>query len=232
MCVRVWFVVLLTAAVVSGQTTPYRKTLDRVAAIRAEMAAGYARADSTARDSIVETARTYVRTVLVESIFPTWYGTPWDFNGTTQIPGSGVIACGYFVTTTLRDAGFTLPRIRWAQLAAEDIVKQLSPTRDIWRRSNTPIDSVTAHISRNGPGVYVVGLDCHVGFIVNHNDSLRFVHSSYYHPEIGVMSEPLDSPNPLRDSRYRVIGRILGDEMMVWWLTGRRVTSDEGDGGE
>src|SRR4249920_3021626 len=26
--------------------------------------------------------------LLVEKIFPHWYGTPWDFNGTTEVPGT------------------------------------------------------------------------------------------------------------------------------------------------
>src|SRR5688572_15466983 len=41
-----------------------------------------------------------------------WTGTPWDFNGVTRKPGEGKIACGYFITNTLTDLGFTLERIK------------------------------------------------------------------------------------------------------------------------
>ena len=38
---------------------------------------------------------------LADSVFPAWYGTKWDFNGHTNVPKEGLIACGYFVSTTL-----------------------------------------------------------------------------------------------------------------------------------
>ena len=31
---------------------------------------------------------------VVDSLLPCWYGTPWDFNGITETPGQGKIACG------------------------------------------------------------------------------------------------------------------------------------------
>ena len=61
------------------------------------------------------------RTVLTRSIYndllPAWYGTPWDFNGTSEVPQQGKIACGYFVSTILRDAGWKVERVRLAQQA-------------------------------------------------------------------------------------------------------------------
>src|SRR6188474_3208784 len=45
-----------------------------------------------------------------DSLFTCWLGTPWDFYGTTQTPGKGKIACGYFVTTLLRDMGASVNR--------------------------------------------------------------------------------------------------------------------------
>ncbi|WMJ72126.1 hypothetical protein RCC89_02925 [Cytophagaceae bacterium ABcell3] len=38
---------------------------------------------------------------LVNKLIPYWYGTKWDFEGHTDVPGKGEIACGYFVSTTL-----------------------------------------------------------------------------------------------------------------------------------
>jgi hypothetical protein len=49
---------------------------------------------------------------------------------TSETPGRGEIACGYFVSTVLRDAGFGVERVRLAQQASERIVRTLSaPTR-------------------------------------------------------------------------------------------------------
>jgi hypothetical protein len=44
------------------------------------------------------------------------------------------------------------------------------------------------------------------------------VYSNYYNPDVGVMSQDLNSYNPLSNSSYRVVGKILGDEMMVNWI--------------
>ncbi len=209
---------VLSARDAQAQSASYRSAIAGIEAGRECYATAYATADSAQRDSIIAAARHYVLKALVTAIFPAWYGTRWAFYGTTQTPRSGAIACGYFVTTTLRDVGFRLPRIRWAQLGAEAVVKKTCPPNTIWRRSLAPIDSVSAHIRRSGPGLYLVGLDCHVGFIVHFRDTISFVHSSYYRPEIGAMAEPLDGDNPLRDSRYRVIGELLRDEMMRRWI--------------
>lgn len=66
--------------------------------------------------------------------------------------------------------------------------------------------------------MYVVGLDNHTGFIFNDGEKTRFVHSNYYKADIGVMEQELDSNNPLKDSKYRVIGKILDDKMMEKWV--------------
>lgn len=71
---------------------------------------------------------------------------------------------------------------------------------------------------KTGDGLYLVGLDCHVGFIIVKDETIKFVHSNYYQPEIGVMSEGIISENPLNDSRYRVIGKLLSDKMMIKWI--------------
>jgi hypothetical protein len=57
--------------------------------------------------------------IIDKKLLPYWLGTTWNFNGTTQVPGEGSIACGYFVTTLLRDAGVKLERVKLAQMASE-----------------------------------------------------------------------------------------------------------------
>src|SRR6187455_2399459 len=53
--------------------------------------------------SKIEKERIFTSAV-VETIIPGWIGTAWNFNGTSEKPQQGSIACGYFVTTILRDA--------------------------------------------------------------------------------------------------------------------------------
>ncbi len=86
--------------------------------------------------------------------------------------------------------------------------------------SDRSVEEVTTYLRAEGEGLYAVGLDNHVGFIVVQGDELRFVHSNYYQREIGVMSEPLEGNNPFAHSRYRVIGQILGRQMMERWVLG------------
>jgi hypothetical protein len=77
---------------------------------------------------------------------------------------------------------------------------------------------VVSYIRTKGEGLYIVGLDCHVGYIYYRNGKMSFVHANYYRPKIGVMSELLIGYNPLNDSKYRVIGKIFDKEMVRNWI--------------
>lgn len=163
-------------------------------------------------------ARHEVLRLIVDDLFPPWYGTAWDFNGTTEVPGEGSIACGYFVTTVLRDAGFHVQRVKLAQQASEKIVQTLVPPRSIWRFSNPEISEVLARIRRAGDGLYVVGLDYHVGFVVHEGERMDFCHSSYLGDAVVVCAPA--SADPAFVSRYYVVGKLLTDPMMESWLEG------------
>lgn len=180
----------------------------------------YIKAGITVQDSLIKATRTYLLNTITGSFFAHWYNTPWNFYGTTRIPGQGTIACGYFVTTVLQDAGFNIPRTAWAQLASETMMKKMNP--DLKRFSNVSMDDFEKQFSGKPDGLYIVGLDMHVGFISKTNGQLQFVHSSYYEPSTGVMSQPLQSHNPLNDSKYRVVGEILHKEMLVNWILNKR----------
>lgn len=154
------------------------------------------------------------------TLLPPWYGTPWAFYGTTQVPGQGTIACGYLVSTVLRDAGLRVERCRLAQQASEKIVTTLVQPQFVRRASDEPLDSFVAHVRRWGDGLYVVGLDCHVGFIVCVAGSVRFVHSTYVSPS-NVMDENAAESAVLSWSRYRVLGKLSADpRCMEAWLRG------------
>jgi len=170
------------------------------------------------KGKIVLKARGYLIDVLANEIFPYWYGTPWDFYGQTEVPGKGKIACGYFVTHTLSALGFNIPKKKWAQLASEVMMKKFIKNK-LKRFSNVHISVIREYIKKSGEGIYLVGLDSHVGYIIYINDEIKFVHSNYYQPEIGVMSENIEGWNPLNDSKYRVIGKLFSDEMIINWLT-------------
>lgn len=82
--------------------------------------------------------------IITDSLMPCWYGTPWDFNGCTADPGKGSIACGYFVTTVLRDAGLQLNRIRLAQSPSGIIIHKLCTNIKLF--CNQPLINLVNHI--------------------------------------------------------------------------------------
>jgi len=167
------------------------------------------------QDSILLEAQKYLLDVSGK-FFRSWYNTPWTFHGHSQTPKEGSIACGYFVTTTLKDMGFNIPRIKWAQQASEYLIKKVST--DIQRFHKKPMKEIVDYIDGKGEGLYIVGLDQHVGYIYYYNGKISFVHANYYRPKIGVMAEPLIGRNPLNDSKYRIIGKIFDEKMVKNWI--------------
>jgi hypothetical protein len=207
-----------------SQKQDYSKILEKISIEKNRFRDLYSKSTSSIqKKEILSKARGFVIDELIDNIFPSWYGTRWDFNGATQTPKQGNIACGYFVTTTLRDVGFNLDRSRLARQPSEHIIKNLTGLENIKRYSNKNIQDVNKYILESGEGIYIVGLDCHVGFIVNDGENVNFVHSSYYNPPLSVVSEPIDSFNPLAHSKYRVIGKILDDSMIEKWITGKHI---------
>ncbi|MDF3028066.1 MAG: hypothetical protein K0S23_2373 [Fluviicola sp.] len=178
----------------------------------------YTKADESARDKIAEKAQTYLLTSITKDFFSQWQGTEWDFNGTTRIPRKGKIACGYFITTVLYDAGFKIPRVKWAQQASEYYITRL--TSDVERFSNKTPESMESYFLKQPDGLYIAGLDNHVGFVYKSGNEVTFTHASYYDPKIGVQTEELIGDNPFAKSAYRVIGRILDKEMINKWIMG------------
>jgi hypothetical protein len=160
-----------------------------------------------------------------DEIFPYWYGTQWDFNGTTEDPRQGKIACGYFVSTVLRDVGMKVQRARLAQQASENIILSLTTNDHIRRFRQVPIDQFVEGVKNWGTGLYVVGLDIHVGFILNVDGDVYFIHSSYAEPFCVVKERALES-RILAASRYRVLGKLSDDDdLILKWLRGDQFTT-------
>lgn len=177
---------------------------------------------ATERQKILDEARELLLTALTEEIFPAWYGTEWSYNGHTEIPRKGSIACGFFVTTVLKHVGFRLERLRLGRQPSEHIIKNLTDEANIRRFSNRPVEEVKQAVIDWGRGLYIVGLDDHVGFLVHTGEGCpQFVHCSFVHPG-KALTEDIDTDNPLAWSRYRVIGKILTNQMLEKWLEGRK----------
>ncbi|MHA7628956.1 hypothetical protein [Corallococcus sp. M7] len=175
------------------------------------------------RTTLRDEARSTVFEAITRQLMPAWYGTPWEFYGNSQTPGTGSIACGYFVSTVLRDAGFRVERVRMAQQPAEYIVKTLVPPRKTWRFRDRPVSEVIDRLMSAGAGLYVVGLDYHVGFLWNDSAKVWMCHASYLGEARVVCEDALTSPAMV--SRYHVVGKLLEDGMMDAWLKGQEIST-------
>lgn len=181
--------------------------------------------EAARRPEVFKRARTYLYETLTDSIFGFWYGTPWDFNGTTQQPGQGAIACGYFVTTTLQQVGFSLPRRRLAQQAASVIIRTLCARSSI-EVFNT-LEALNQHMLKQAEGLYLVGLDTHVGYLWRHAEGWNIVHASYSGGK-HVASERWDQSTVLQKSKIFVVGNLLGNNALVQqWVEGTPITLSE-----
>ena len=76
-------------------------------------------------------------------------------------------------------------------------------------------------VEARGPGIFIVGLDSHVAFLVVGEPGIRFIHSSGANPWC-VVDESRDEATTLRLSRYRVAGNLTANqEVLEGWLLGR-----------
>lgn len=185
-------------------------------ALRKRMYARKSRLNSrTSGISQVEIKRQFFHH-LVDSIFPYWYGTDWDFNGITETPRSGQIACGYFVSTTLKHMGIKLNRYRLAQKAAYDILKDLTKPGSIKRY--TDFDKMIDYLEeKEEDEIFLLGLDFHVGFVVRKDKRLFFIHSDYFSDE--VQKELMSRSYSARSSEAFYLGNLTDNQaLMLKWL--------------
>lgn len=200
----------------------YRAALRHLAARRQELAGQYRSAPTPAARAVcLVQARVLLLTALDSTIFPAWAGTPWAFYGQSWEPRRGSIACGYFVTTALHDAGLRLARTRLAQQTSETIIQNLTTEAHIRRYRGTGQAAFVDAVRAMGAGLYVVGLDFHVAFLrVRSDGAVRMVHATYLAPGT-VVNEPA-LPAAALASKYRVVGRISADETLLrQWLLGQ-----------
>ncbi|OJJ18281.1 hypothetical protein BKI52_26025 [marine bacterium AO1-C] len=183
----------------------------------------YKQASKIERQALVKHSQSYLQTSLGQKIFPYWYGTRWSYSGTTSNPRKGKIACGYFVTTTLQHAGFKLNRYYLAQQAASVIIKRLCKKNSIKTIGNNDAEKLITYLRKQPDGIYILGLDTHVGFIEKRQGKLDFIHSSYSSKR-RVVREPAINSNVISNSSIYVVGNLLANEKLVkYWLLKKKV---------
>lgn len=177
---------------------------------------------------VLATARGLLEGALPE-MMRCWLGTPWDFNGTASTPGTDPVACGYFVTTVLRDAGFAIERTRLAQQASQQILATFVPREAMTLRVGTGYQEFCSDVAGLPPGVYILGLDTHVSFLVLKDGQFHVNHSSGIAPWC-VVEETAAQADTVRHSRYRVLGNLTAQpQVLEAWLTGQPLRPPQAD---
>lgn len=167
-----------------------------------------------------DTIRTAFANQLVDNIIPYWYGTPWSFGGHTDIPNQGKIACGYFISTTLRDMGINLNRYKLAQKSPIDEAKMIScgavintVSQDTPEKALEAIDRVTKE------GLYFIGFDeGHVGYLLKRKGELLLIHSNYLSPVSVCMENLKESRVFKRFKKFHLVSISHNDALLQRWL--------------
>jgi hypothetical protein len=198
----------------------------RIEGHRQELSQRYRRAPPRARAAILGEARAVVVAAIVDELFPAWMGTPWGLGPQSNAsrphqPGK-VVGCSYFVTAVLENAGLELEsRARFAQAPSLWIERALLPYGgQVHRFGSVEPARLRQQIAALGDGLYVVGLDYHVGFLVVRGPDVRIVHASYFPPQ-AVVSEPVEASAAIAGSRpkgYWVSPLFRDDRLVDLWL--------------
>jgi len=205
----------------TGILDRYKKERSEIENIRA----GFSEKDSL-NDSLISDAGNFLYKSLLNKIIPYWYGTEWDFNGYTDIPNKGQIACGYFVSTTLKHLGFNLNRFKMAQLYSLKMIESICGKENVRSYSAAKFDEMMNYLKSRNDDVYLLGLSCHTGFLSLENDTVYFIHSSYVAP-LCVIKEYADRSDVLKYSSVFVIGSLFGDkEIVKKWITGKEFVAN------
>jgi len=171
--------------------------------------------DSTEKIVLLDSIKNYFTNSLLNKIIPYWYGTLWDFDGYTSVPNNGYIACGYFVSTTLRDMGLKVNRYRLAQQAPEN--EAISIACDSSKIAVYSENEIIDTLKKINDGLYFCGLYNHVGYLYIKNNNPYFIHSNYIDGK--VMAEDALHSEAFNSNIYYVTEISSNMQLLLSWLT-------------
>jgi hypothetical protein len=214
---------MLLASLVLLSATPqqtYLDARDQLTKARLTLAHVFVSDAFSARNKARERLRSYFET----QAFPAWKGTPWNFYGTSQTPQQGTIACGYYVTTLMEHAGFRIERVVLAKQASAYLVASVARGTAVeWLRPASSGAAIAAIRKKWGDGMFVVGLDLHVGFLLLQGEESQFCHASYL-GDATVLCEDALTSGAFVSSLY-VVADALNDNLVDDWILQRTVPS-------
>ncbi len=159
---------------------------------------------------------------LFETLTERWLGTRWGLGlPQSSVPQVGKINCGTFVGTILEDMGFVVNVRKLQRQPSQLIIKSFIPGTAMKKFSNASMKRFLSTVRSMGPGLFIIGLDFHVGFLLQTEDELRFIHASFETET--VVNEDAATAMPITTSAYKVVGKILTPTNLEDWRGGRRI---------
>ncbi|MEN8929232.1 MAG: hypothetical protein ABF242_09945 [Flavobacteriales bacterium] len=193
----------------------YKEKKNQIKTLRNKFATQYKSSSDSNKTNLMKVAQSTFTSALLNEIIPHWYGTEWDFNGYTAKPNEGKIACGYFVSTTLRDMGLNLNRYDLAKKGPKDEAKSIAISpENLISFSEDESEHLLDSINN---GLYFIGLDNHVGYLYKHNSITYFIHSNYL--ENKVMIELTKTSEAFMSLTYYLANISENDLLIEKWLT-------------
>lgn len=204
----------------------YIKAKSEVLNVRDSLAKLYFEStDSVLKDSLLVMAGHLFENNIISKIIPFWYGTPWDFEGYTNVPNKGVVACGYFVSTTLKHMGLNLNRYALAQKGPLQEAFFVAIDSAMFRRYEYEETSkMPIFLESLSTGLYFIGLESHVGYLYKNVSGIYFIHSNYY--DGYVMAEKVQESKAFISYSFYV-SRISSNKfLMKYWLENLELTNN------
>jgi hypothetical protein len=199
----------------------YESCKSQIASKHWQFSRWYANALANKKNEIIDSASKYPTQVIVNQLFPHWYGTTWSFEGYDEIPRKSSIACGYFVSTTLVHAGFNLNRYKLAQQAPLPEIKTLhQEEQPIFFSNVRSLAELRNEISETlEEGLYIFGTSNHVGYMLHHNKQVYLIHSCYIPPHNHVHAEYLVDSEVIYKPSQISFGKITPNRNLIrQWL--------------
>ncbi len=179
--------------------------------------------NSISKNEIIEKAQKELTKQLYENIIPHWYETKWSFEGHTEIPKQGTIACGYFVSTTLRDVGFNINRYKLAQKSPEDEAKIIACGTSIRKMNAISKTELKNYFLAEKDGFFFIGLDFHVGYIYKSGKEIYFIHSNYIDSK-GVVKETIENSKAIVSQKYFIVPISNNENLMKKWILKEKIS--------
>lgn len=163
---------------------------------------------------------------LVTNLIPYWYGTPWSFEGYTATPKKGSIACGYFVSTTLRDMGLNIDRYKLAQQNPLNEARSINLGQTVKEFTSESTDGRIEFLkTKTKKGIYFIGFGMsHVGYVYNDGQAIYLIHSNYIDLK-GPMMEKIEESVVFGAYGTLYLAEISTSELLMRkWLRGDKIS--------